>query len=107
MVSHEVIEIGSVLWWKGFSLTVLVISGLLYLALKMPARGHIIRIIAGWILIAVAILIHPFLIYTGQWNLQTSLPLNLCSLSGILSGIVLLKRNQLAYELLLYWGLPA
>ena len=33
-------------------------------------------------------------------NIQSSLPLNLCNLSGILSGLILLFPNQTAYEFL-------
>jgi hypothetical integral membrane protein (TIGR02206 family) len=50
--------------------------------------------------------IHVYEIKRGEWDQQSSLPLNLCSLSAILSGIVLLWKNQLAYEFLLFWGIP-
>ena len=41
----------------------------------------------------------------GVWTFEKSLPLHLCGLSAMLSGIVLFWRNQFAYECLFYWGL--
>ena len=43
----------------------------------------------GGILILRVILIDPYQIYLGSWNIQSSLPLQLCSLSAILSGLIL------------------
>ena len=41
----------------------------------------------------------------GVWSLERSLPLHLCGLSAILSGVVLFYNKQFAYECLFYWGL--
>lgn len=105
MNSHETIEFGCTLWWKMFMITSITIVVILYLGYRFSGFRETIANATGILLIAVAILIHPYLAYSGKWNLQSSLPLNLCSLSGILSGVVLLKRNQLAFEFLLYWGI--
>src|SRR6185436_1746786 len=105
-MNHETLDTGSPLWWKMLLFSAAAIVLLIYSGLRDQRTSKIIAAITGWMLIAIAILVHPYLAITGKWTLQTSLPLNLCSLSGILSGIVLLKRNQLAYEFLLYWGIP-
>ena len=52
------------------------------------------------------VLIHPYNIWLELWSVQTHLPLHLCGLSSLLSGIVLFKQNQLLYELLFFWGIP-
>ena len=51
----------------------------------------------------------------GQWNPEWSLPLQLCSFSAILSGVILInhnitstkKYNKLIFEFLLYWSVGA
>ena len=60
----------------------------------------------GSVLILREIVIHFYWYHLGIWTIESSLPLHLCGLSAILSGIVLFWRNQLAYECLYFWGLP-
>jgi hypothetical integral membrane protein (TIGR02206 family) len=43
----------------------------------------------------------------GTWSLETSLPLQLCSLSQLLVGYTMLSGKQWAYEFLLCWGAGA
>lgn len=43
----------------------------------------------------------------GVWDLQTSLPLHLCSLSQLLIGYLMLTEKQWAYEFVIYWGAGA
>jgi len=87
--------------------TTIVIAAGIFFGYRKVALRNKIAVITGTILLADAILVYPYLFYLGKLNLQSSLPLQLCSLSGFLSGIVLLKRSQLLFEFLLYWGLPA
>ena len=61
--------------------------------------------IIGVILIFRTIGIHFYLDYLGTWKIESSLPLHLCGLSAILSGLVLFWRKQLLYECLYFWGL--
>ena len=42
----------------------------------------------------------------GLWNVSHSLPLHLCGISGIISGVVLIRYNQSLYEFVLLLGLP-
>src|SRR5437764_15110945 len=104
-IHHTTIDMFSPLWQLGLGATIAAVTGLIIIGKANPAASEIIRKITGLLLVAIAVLLHIYLLYLGTWNVQTSLPLQLCSLSGILSGIVLLWRNQLAYELLLYWGI--
>lgn len=41
----------------------------------------------------------------GWWSLQWSLPLQMCSLSGMLTIITLLTKNKWTYLFVLFWGL--
>jgi hypothetical integral membrane protein (TIGR02206 family) len=60
---------------------------------------------SGVLLLGVALFSPLYQWALGEWTPQSSLPLNLCSLSALLSGIVLLRPTQGAFEILLYWGL--
>lgn len=48
-----------------------------------------------------------YAVYQGVWDLQSSLPLHLCSLSQLLIGYLMLSEKQWAYELVIYWGAGA
>lgn len=43
-------------------------------------------------------------IFTGAWQVSTSLPLHLCGLGIILSAIMLVKRDKRLYEFLYFWA---
>ncbi len=44
-------------------------------------------------------------LFTGQWTVQTMLPLNVCSALIWLSGLMLLLRNQTIYEFAYFLGI--
>ncbi len=60
----------------------------------------------GALLVGLICYIQLYQFFNGQWTLQSSLPFNLCNISAILSGLVLLYPNQRGYEFLLFWGIP-
>ena len=68
-------------------------------------KKEVLAKIIGILLISNSIGRHFLWIYLDVWNIQSSLPLHLCGLSAILSGIVMFYRHQLLYELLFYWGI--
>ena len=59
----------------------------------------------GILLIFRCLWIHWYQIYLDIWTIESSLPLHLCGISTILSGIVLITKNQRAYEFLFFWGI--
>lgn len=65
----------------------------------------ILRKVLGTIYLAIAVLIHPYLIYLGLWSAAESLPLHLCALSNIMAGITMWFPNSRNFELLFYWGI--
>jgi hypothetical integral membrane protein (TIGR02206 family) len=106
MKEHYVIELFSPLWWQGLSLSLLVMAVLLTAGrYSNPIMKRSIAIAIGVLLLGVAVFTPFYQWYRNEWTAQSSLPLNLCSLSALLSGIVVLWRWQLGYEVLLYWGL--
>lgn len=106
MKEHYVIELFSPLWWQGLALSFTAMAALLlggrYGDRKMK---QYIATTFGGLLLGVALFSPLYQWIRGEWTAQSSLPLNLCSLSALLSGIVLLWPSQRAYEVLLYWGL--
>ncbi|MCM3174378.1 TIGR02206 family membrane protein [Paenibacillus sp. MER 99-2] len=64
-----------------------------------------IRISLALFMFGCEIVLQAWYIYGGVWSLQTSLPLELCSLSLLLSGVVLLTRSRLLHSALLFAGI--
>lgn len=106
MLLDIVIKPGEPLWWRMLLSTTAFIIVALLTSKFFPSTKEQLRKFLGYLFLAVAISIHPYLIAENHWTIQSSLPLQLCSLSGLLSGIVLLFPTQLGYELLMYWGIP-
>ncbi|MFQ6615256.1 MAG: TIGR02206 family membrane protein [Fidelibacterota bacterium] len=107
MIPHDTISIFAPLWWKANIPTVVIIVGLIGVGKRLsPLNRERLAVILAVVLLARVILIHPYLISLGRWRVESSLPLHMCGLSAILSGVVLLWRNQRAYEFLYYWGIP-
>ncbi len=107
MLKHEIIQVFNHIWWMSILLSLTLIAITLKLGiLSDEYKQKLIAKIIGVVLLGIACFIHVYQLIIGEWNLQSSLPLNLCSISGILSGLVLLFPNQLAFEFLLFWGLP-
>lgn len=107
MTPHETIKIFGPQWWQANIPTVAVIVVLLLVGRRLSAVWRErLAMVLGVMLMVRAVAIHPYLIHLGRWSVQSSLPIHMCGLSAILSGIVLLWRNQLAYEFLYYWGIP-
>ena len=107
MIPHETLEIFSSTWWQTNLITIGVIGFLIFLGKSINEYNkELLAKIIGCILIFRAIGIHFYLNHLNLWTIESSLPLHLCGLSAILSGIVLFWRKQWAYECLYYWGLP-
>jgi hypothetical integral membrane protein (TIGR02206 family) len=107
MLLDIIIPFGSELWRNMLMTSAVFIAVPIVSVRYYSSIKDLVRRILGLILIFTAISIHPYLLYIDTWNIRTSLPLQLCSLSGILSGIVLLFPTQLGFEIIMYWGLPA
>ena len=106
MIFHETLEIFSPLWWQANTTTLFIIIIFLLIGKWFNGRNreNLAKII-GIVLIARTVGIHFYWNHLGIWTIESSLPLHLCGLSAILSGIVLFWRNQLAYECLYYGGI--
>lgn len=70
----------------------------------LPYR-NVIRITAGWTLIISRLSLDFWYISTGQWSVGSSLPLELCSIASIVSGIMLLTKNRHLFEVFYFIAL--
>jgi hypothetical integral membrane protein (TIGR02206 family) len=92
-------------------LTVLVIVGLLNAGLLLwgrripePWRGRLRYILAAALLVNEAAW-HIWNWATGQWNLQTMLPLHLCSVFVFVSAAALITKSYRLYEFVYFLGI--
>jgi len=106
MIEHEFIDLFGGLWWITNISTVVIIFSLIFFGKKLKHNrqiefgkvlGYFLLIRSGWI--------HFYQSYLGLWTIESSLPLHLCGISAILSGIVLITKHQKLYELLYFWGI--
>ncbi|KKK38529.1 hypothetical protein WQ57_07955 [Mesobacillus campisalis] len=85
----------------------ILISAVLYFShAKLRKRQlRILELLAAGSLFLVELGFHLWLAATGNWNASDSLPLELCSISLFLTIILLITKNKLVYELLLFTAL--
>lgn len=102
-------------WWINNIITTIFIISLLYISKKIYQNGKyqkLFSIFIGSTLLIRLLWIQWYQYSIGTWNLEWSLPLQLCSFSCILSGILPIiinfnisqKIKQYLFEFLLYWG---
>jgi hypothetical integral membrane protein (TIGR02206 family) len=106
--THFVVPVGSSLWWVmnlGLLLSVLLVLGLTRRA-QAELRQRVAKAIAA-LMLANFTVNQCVLWVEGRWDIQTSLPLHLCSMSVLLSAYMLWTRQAFAYELALFWGAGA
>ncbi|MBS3915506.1 MAG: TIGR02206 family membrane protein [Bacteroidetes bacterium] len=104
---HYTIPLLGTQWWTGIVISILFIAlPLIWIKNKDAGRVQIAGKILGAFLILLSSSIHFYLWYNGHWDLQTSLPLQLCALSSILSGLIFFFPQNILLELLVFWGIP-
>jgi hypothetical integral membrane protein (TIGR02206 family) len=87
--------------WHLVGLALIVLANLLlvYFGRRADERGRkFIRWALAAVLVGDEILFHLWNVTTGQWSLQTTLPLHLCSVLVWLSAYMLVTRNGAVYE---------
>ena len=103
-------------WWINNIITCFFICLFLYIGkvlYKNKTHTGYFSFIIGILLLLRLIWNQWYQYNIGQWNIEWSLPIQLCSFSSILSGILPIayfintKENtkQTLYEFLLYWGI--
>lgn len=67
----------------------------------IPYRKHI-RLAVGWTLLTSHISLEFWYIYTGEWYVESSLPLELSSIATIVCAIMLLSKSKFLFEILYF-----
>lgn len=106
MPHHVTLEIGSKLWFLGLAATVITGAAILFLSQKLSgAQLKKLRFALAILFSINFIAFHTYAICEGSWNIVTSLPFHLCSLSQIIGIAALLTLNQRLFELVAYFGI--
>lgn len=105
--AHFVVPLLGELWWEGLIFSIILILFAVWAGKKFSDSNQaLLGKIFGTVFLAFAIVIHFYEWNTGRWNIHHSLPLQLCALSGILSGLIFFFPSQRLFELLVFWGIP-
>jgi hypothetical integral membrane protein (TIGR02206 family) len=96
----------SIEWWQTNILCMLCIAILLFIS-KSLSKSQLIKMtyFIGFALCFRVVFMQLYQMQIDIWTFEKSIPIHLCGLSSILSGLVMFRNNQLAYECLFYWGL--
>jgi hypothetical integral membrane protein (TIGR02206 family) len=107
MPTHYTISFLSAEWFLSSGITIVGIVFFLFFVKQffMLHEPNITKGLGCFLLATVAVG-QVYLIVENKWKMQSSMPLHLCGLSAILSGVLLIKPHQTAYECLFYWGIP-
>lgn len=102
----QAIEIFSPTWWAWLTPTFgLVIALLLLTTRASHIQKQYIRWCVASMLLLSAILIHPYLYFSGKWSVQTSLPFHMCTIAQWLAIFALFKPRQWLFDILVFWGI--
>lgn len=106
MNEHYIIETFSGEWTRYTSICIAAFCFILMLSKRLNDKtNQYLRTVLSMSTFASVILVHPYLMYKGEWTAQNSLPLHMCELSEIFAAIALLWQNQVLFEMLCYWGI--
>lgn len=104
-MEHYLVPIGSTLWISGW----IVFAGAMMFSLTVvpsfSEKGkRIFEKIWAVLLLAALVTEHTLMLADGQWDASWSLPIQMCSMSGLLGIYTLLTHNRKAYLFVLFWG---
>ncbi|KAB2816553.1 TIGR02206 family membrane protein [Phaeocystidibacter marisrubri] len=104
-MEHHLVPFASLEWISGwFTLASIGIFALVFLPkLEVRTQRNVERVWAFALLVSTAIE-HLYMFSAGTWSTEWSLPLQMCSLSGLLAVYTLLTHNKTTYIFLLFWG---
>lgn len=83
------------------TVVLLVIAFYLFRNKLFPYRKGI-RITIGWAMIGARLALDIWYLATDQWHYEFALPLELCSISLIMGGIMLLTKSRVLFEIIYF-----
>ncbi len=105
MNHHVTVPFFSPLWLEGMLSLVLTLVVVFYIGKKYPKYRKTLKLIIGWSLIFREIFMHFYLYQHDLWNIQSSLPLQMCSISKFVILFLMFRFHQLLYEFVLLLGM--
>lgn len=78
-------------------ITIIIVTLFLFRQPLTPYR-RVLRLTVGWGLIFSRLSLDIWYIATNNWQITTSLPLELCSIATIMGGIMLITKNRFLFE---------
>ena len=113
-MEHYIISIFSSEWWINNIITFTIIFIFLIIGKKLNEKNNLFNYVIGFLLLVRTPWTQFYQYQLGQWNIEWSLPMQMCSLSAIFSGTILVLHNlkidskykNLLFEFLLYLDPP-
>jgi len=92
-----------------FSIILIIIFYVLFLCFNekigIKNKSEIFPIVLSFIIISLDISEDIIRYITDYYSIEKDLPLQLCTIGIYVAVVALLKKNQIAFELIFYWGL--
>lgn len=106
MEQHFIINPFTPIWWAGILGTIIISVGFIQLALRIPPdKRRLLMISIGLLQIGRELWWQWYLIDIGIWSVENSLPLHLCGIASLLSGVMMLRPTQSGFEFLALVGI--
>ena len=100
-----IIEPLSMVWWFGIIISTLIAIAIIQIAIRIPPdKRKVLMLFIGISLIGIELIQQFYLNHLGIWTMETSLPIHLCGISGILAGIMMLRPSYIGFEFLALIG---
>jgi len=105
-VEHWAPEIGGQFWWNGVFFVLLFVPLMIFVGKKL-SEDYRNYMLYGMGIYQLGVKFGSQISYvlSDNYILATNLPLQLCSISGILAGVVVFYRKQILLEFLYFFGI--
>ena len=105
MSSPTIIEPLSLTWCIGIIISTLIAIAIIQIAIRIPPdKRKVLMLSIGISLIGIELIQQFYLNHLGIWTMETSLPIHLCGISGILAGVMMLRPSNIGFEFLALIG---
>ena len=108
MIPHETLEIFGKYWWQGNLSSIAFITISIFIGKRLNTQNAIMfgKILGAFSLIR-WFFVQLYSVYNGTWVIESSLPLQMCSFSSLICGIVMFYPHKRFYEFVYYMGIPS
>ena len=86
-------------------MSTLIAIAIIQIAIRIPPdKRKVLMLFIGISLIGIELIQQFYLNHLGIWTMETSLPIHLCGISGILAGVMMLRPSNIGFEFLALIG---